>query len=126
MPVYGNPQINPNLRTNTYPQPTGINWVQGVEGAKAFPLLPNSHAQLMDSENENIFYIKTADNIGMCNLRVFKYEEITGQPLPSGHDDLSNYVRKDELQGLLKSMLGGNRNEQSVSTVEPSKELITR
>ena len=53
-----------------------ITWVQGVEGAKAYQLSPNTNVQLMDSENDGIFYIKTSDNIGMCNLRVFKYEEI--------------------------------------------------
>ena len=70
---------------NFYPQqplypksPTpnnGIVWVQGIEGAKAYQMNPNSNIQLMDSENNGIFYIKVTDNIGMANLRVFHYTE---------------------------------------------------
>ena len=58
---------------NYQPQKNGINWVQGVEGAKAFQLMPNSNTVLMDSENDGIFYIKVCDNIGMCSLRKFRY-----------------------------------------------------
>ena len=61
----------------TQTQNNGINWVQGIEGAKAYQLTPNSNVILMDSENEGRFYIKVSDNVGMCNLRVFKYEEIS-------------------------------------------------
>ena len=99
----------------------GINWVQGVEGAKAYQLTPNSNVQLMDSENDGIFYIKTSDNIGMCNLRTFKYEEIVEK---STKPDMSEYVKKSELQDLLNSMLGGTSDEQSISTNEHKGALI--
>ena len=92
----------------------GIIWVQGVEGAKAWQLNPNSNVLLMDSENENRFYIKTSDNVGICNLRYFKYEEISGDNKQSV--DLSQYVTRDELQTMLNSILGGQNNEQSIST----------
>lgn len=118
---------------NLYNQPTNnrwqmsnynnsINWVQGIEGAKAWQLVPNSNAMLMDSDNDGIFYIKTSDNVGMCNLRRFKYEEIT--EVESKPADLSDYVKKSELQDLLNQMLGGKPNEQSVSTNEHKKSLI--
>ena len=76
----------------------------------------------MDSENDGIFYIKTSDSVGMCNLRRFKYEEITEQKEPKV--DLSEYVKKDELQDLLNEMLGGKSNEQSISTNEHKGALI--
>ena len=101
-----------------------INWVQGIEGAKAYQLSPNSNIQLMDSENDGIFYIKTSDNIGMCNLRIFKYEEITEQK-STPQPNLSEYVRKDELESLINSMLGGT-NESTVSTAKSSKNTITK
>lgn len=42
-----------------YNQPqNGVVWVQGVEGAKAYPVASGSSVMLMDSE-ENVFYIKT-------------------------------------------------------------------
>ena len=87
-----------------------ITWVQGIEGAKAFQLAPNSNTILMDSENDGRFYIKVSDNVGMCNLRVFKYEEITNSPTPQV--DMSNYVTREELEKALRSI----KNEQSVST----------
>ena len=85
-----------------------ITWVQGIEGAKAWQLMPNANILLMDSENEGIFYIKTSDSVGMCNLRKFKYEEILEE---TPKTDLSEYVKKSELQELLNQMLGGSTNE---------------
>ena len=117
---------NPYLRNTMYypPQPqqiadNGITWVQGIEGAKAWQMKPNSNAILMDSEIDGRFYIKICDNVGMCSLRTFNYTEVTNQqPLQSqgtNSIDLSQYVRKDELQDLLNNMLGGPSNESTLS-----------
>ena len=88
----------------------GIQWVQGIEGAKAFQIAPNSNIPLFDSENDGIFYIKISDNVGMCTLRAFKFEEIkpTNQ---TQQVDLSEYVKKTELESLINDMLGGTNNE---------------
>ena len=94
----------------------GINWVQGVEGAKAYQLSPNSNTILMDSENDGVFYIKVSDNVGMCSLRTFRYEEVVSNPTPQV--DLSEYVKKTELESLINNMLGGSKNEQSVSATK--------
>lgn len=106
---------NQQYQPRYYPTTNGINWVQGVEGAKAWQLMPNSNVILMDSENDGRFYIKTSDNVGMCNLRRFRYEEIQGDDT-TPNVDLSEYVKKSELENLLNSMLGGKKDEQSVST----------
>lgn len=98
-------------------QNNGINWVQGIEGAKAFQLPPNSNVQLLDSENDGIFYIKVSDNVGMCTLRTFKYEEIVEHSNTKQDIDLSQYVKKSELESLLNELLGGS-HEQSVSTTK--------
>ena len=97
-------------------QSNGITWVQGIEGAKAYQLAPSSNALLMDSENDGVFYIKVSDNVGMCSLRTFRYEEVVSNPTPQM--DLSEYVKKTELESLINGMLGGKTNEQSVSTVK--------
>ena len=96
-----------------------IVWVQGIEGAKAWQLSPNSMVILLDSEVEGKMYIKVSDNIGMSSLRIFNYtEEIPSSAVTINNDlDLSQYVRKDELNNLIKELL---TNEQSVSTVESS------
>lgn len=109
-------------RVNPFYQPNnGITWVQGIEGAKAWQLSPNSNVILMDSENDGRFYIKVSDNVGMCTLRIFDYKEVTGQQEQS-HIDLSEYVKKSELESLINSMLGGNANEQSVPTINGKSE----
>ena len=107
-------QLYPNRNMNVpYLQNNGITWVQGIEGAKAWQLAPNSNVLLMDSENDGKFYIKVSDSIGMCNLRVFEYKEVTNEPAVS--PDLSEYVKRSELQELITSMIGGNSNEQPLS-----------
>ena len=116
------PNQQPFYQRSTVMSGPQIQWVQGIEGAKAFPLAPNSNVQLMDSENEGIFYIKTSDNIGMCNLRVFKYEEITDQQSAT-HANLEEYVRKDELESLINQMLGGGKDEQPLSTAKSNKTI---
>ena len=107
------------------PQTNNIMWVQGVEGAKAYQLSPNTNAMLMDSENDGIFYIKTSDNIGMCNLRVFKYEELKDTPTTQ-QIDTSQFVTRAELNELLEKMKGVE-DEQSISTTKSkSKNVITK
>lgn len=95
-------------------------WVQGIEGAKAYQMPINGISVLFDSETEGRFYIKTSDNIGMCNLRVFDYTEITNSAnmQQSGANvDMTKYVTKDELNSILAAF-GGMNNEQSVSANE--------
>lgn len=116
---------NPYMRYNQ-PEPqqnNGINWVQGIEGAKAFQLPANSNLVLMDSENDGIFYIKVSDNIGMSNLRIFRYEEITDNPKVDSTPaiDLSDYVTRQELQEALESIRdrGGKANgKQSIQSTK--------
>ena len=99
------------------PATNNIVWVQGIEGAKAWQLNPNSMVILLDSETEGKMYIKVSDNIGMSSLRIFNYtEEVPTAPTQATNNeglDLSNYVTKDELINLVKEVL----DEQSISTV---------
>ena len=97
-----------------------INWVQGLEGAKAWQLQPNSNILLMDSENDGIFYIKVTDNVGMCSMRTFKYEEITN--FGKNEPDLSQYVTRDELVSILDQRIGGKNGKQSVSAAKQSSD----
>lgn len=115
-----NPYMNPYQQQQPRQFGNTINWVQGIEGAKAFQLGPNSNAMMLDSENDGIFYIKTSDNVGMCNMRTFKFEEVTNIQSQSAVD-LTAYVRKDELQELLKTILNPEvNNEQTVSATTES------
>ena len=117
-PIY--PQMNSYYPQRQNPMSNGITWVQGIEGAKAYQISPNSIVQLMDSENDGIFYIKVSDNIGMSTLRSFRYTEIETPTKEEPQSDLSEYVRKDELQQLITGMLKkeGRHNEQVVSATQ--------
>ena len=107
-PYYYNPSLDMSPTNN-------IIWVQGIEGAKAWQLNPNSRAILLDSETEGKMYIKVCDNIGISSLRIFNYvEELPTDNISNNENlDLSQYVKKDELKSIIKEIM----DEQSVSTV---------
>lgn len=103
---YFNPTQVASASTNN------IVWVQGIEGAKAWQLNPNSMVILLDSELEGKMYIKVSDNIGMSTLRVFNYVE----ELPSTNNvtnskdlDLSIFVTKEELNSLVREVIESER-----------------
>lgn len=100
---YGNPYTSmsqPKVENN-------IQWVQGMSGAKAYPVNPNGKAIVLDSKRDGIFYIKTADDAGICKLRTFKFEEITDTP------EVSEFVTRQEFQAFINEMRG--LNEQIIS-----------
>lgn len=133
MPMYQNPyqmpQSNMYMPKQLVPQNNGINWVQGIEGAKAYQIPQNSNIILMDSE-KNRMYIKTSDNIGMCNLRIFDFTEVTetsqGHNSVATQPDLSQYVTRDELNNILEQLNGGKDNEQSVQPTKSNKSTSTK
>ncbi|MBD5128428.1 MAG: hypothetical protein HDT43_00660 [Ruminococcaceae bacterium] len=108
---------------NYYPQQGGINWVQGIAGANAYPLMPNTNAVLMDRENEGIFYIKICDNVGMYTLRTFRYTEIVPQEKPAANIDMSNFVSREEfnaLKALIEERSANNEQPVSANCEQPT------
>ena len=109
---YFNP-ANSGVNTST----NNIVWVQGIEGAKAWQLNPNSMVILLDSEAEGKMYIKVSDNIGMSSLRVFNYKEevaTSSANTTNKQVDLSQFVTRDEIKNLVKECL----DEQSIPAAE--------
>lgn len=95
------PQMAPAQQVNQ-----GLLWVSGEVGAKSYLVAPNSTVLLMDSDAQR-FYLKSADNAGMPNLRIFEYTEVTNisQNVPQAlNTDLkeldSKYVKREEYEGL--------------------------
>ena len=70
-PFYNQPTFQNRMTNNNR-----ITWVKGIEGVMAFQMEPNSNGIFLDSDIQGRMYIKTCDNIGMCNLRIFNYEEV--------------------------------------------------
>lgn len=86
----------------------GMNWVQGLSGAKAFYVPPGESRFLMDSEN-SVFYIKSADQSGMPQpLRMFDYTERNpdqiSEPtqIPTMNPD--NFVSREEWNALMQKL----------------------
>jgi len=77
IPIVNNSTLNPSS-SNT----GGINWVAALNGANAWKMYPNTMDVLMDNVNENVFYIKTSDNIGKTSIRAFSYKEIQLDEVP--------------------------------------------
>ena len=107
---------NPFFYQNSYPiipppqqNNNGIIWVQGKEGAKAYPVGAGNSVLLMDSDNP-FMYIKTADNTGMPSLKVYEYHEVSNTP-EEPKLDMSNFVTREEL-------------EEAIAKLKPKKKKI--
>lgn len=97
-----------------YPQQNGIVWVQGMEGAKAYPVASGASVMLMDSE-ENIFYIKSTDQSGMPRpLRVFDYVE---RKPDETKIDTSVYVTREEFEKRIAELKRKPKEKKNESTV---------
>lgn len=88
-----------------------INWVQGLEGAKAYQIYPNSSVILMDSENDNTMYIKTSDHVGISKIRTFKYEEIEETQKSIADVNINLLTQSNAIQAL------NNANTQKILDV---------
>lgn len=102
--MFGNymsyPQYYPQQPAAQPAQQSGITWVQGEEGAKAYVVGPGSSALLMDSEGST-FYIKTTDQAGMpLPLRVFDFTERQKQPVQAPAAAGVQFATRDELNAL--------------------------
>ena len=105
--MYNNyfPVTYPQTPPISYPQyqqtQNGINWVQGIEGAKAYPVAPNANVMLMDSTGD-VFYIKSADATGKPTISVYDYKERrVGKDTTTDKKD-AQIVTMDELTEILK------------------------
>lgn len=102
---------NPYIYQQPAPQPaqqppSGIIWVSGEAGAKAYLVAPNTTVQLWDSETQRI-YLKSADASGMPSIKVLDYTirdqtpqngSVTGVSAQAG--DSPVYATKDEIEAL--------------------------
>ena len=111
--------MNMNMNMNPCFSKPGrnIEWTNGMEGAKAFTLKPKESIVLMDSEADDVFYIKFCDEIGRSTLkRCVYHEEPEHMPIQINP---SEYVKKSEIKAevetILNQMLGGGKNEQAIS-----------
>ena len=137
------PQYGMQQSGNSYAaqQPVGIVWVDGEIGAKAYQLPSNwpvnAPMPLWDT-NDTIIYLKSTNQMGMPNpIQKVRYtmEEaprmapaMSGQAmLPSGdgtpHNvpDMSEYVRKDELEQMKEELKAAITSAGSATETKGAK-----
>jgi len=111
--------VAPSQPNNPQPQNSGIIWVSGEAGAKAYLVAPNTTVQLWDSEDQ-VIYLKSADASGMPSMKVLDYT-IRGAELPVNQlsADSGDFIHKDEFDAL-KSKI--DRLEGEISKLRQRKE----
>lgn len=104
----------PQQAAGAPPAQTGtITWVQGVEGAKAYPVAPGATVLLMDSDGSS-FYLKTADASGMpMPLRTFDFTERSADTKPQPAPDW--IARLEALEREVFAQPAGKRKKEAVN-----------
>lgn len=91
--------------------------VNGMDGAKAYQMPPNSAVALFDANND-VFYVKSTDGAGFGSIRAFAF-----MPVPDAQPQMQQaspeYVTRaefDELKGMVlnngKQPVRANRKQQ--------------
>ena len=128
-PYYNNPYANMQNNQQNFqqqqqqmqsPQPTmqmqsNIEYVNGIEGAKAFILPPNTQKLLLDSDNA-FFYIKTTDTQGKPSVRRFRYIDVDAEQLqPKQEQPQVSYVTLEQFTEL--SMTFGDVTSEKLTVI---------
>ena len=90
---YQMPQMQ-NSQPNTF-----VQWVQGINAAKSFPVAPNTSIPLFDSE-ANVIYIKSADASGMPSIKILDYVVRDTAPRTSEIQPQMDFATKDDVESL--------------------------
>lgn len=101
-PMYGNPypQRYPQQPAPNYysppmtAQPSGLIQVNGLEGAKAFPMGRNDEVALFDS-GRDVFYVKRTDAGGYPSIEAFSFARLQDAP-----QQQPEYVTRQEFEQL--------------------------
>lgn len=85
----------PNLQNGLQGQIKSLTRVNGLEGAKAFQVMPRETVALFDG-NDDIFYIKSADDGGFPTIKAYRFAEVD----LTGAKPTNEYVTKSEFEEL--------------------------
>ena len=94
---YGQSFQQPQQQSNTYA------FVNGIEGAKAYPMYPNQTVMLMDNDNP-IAYMKQSNGMGQATIKYFRLVETTEAELKGSPKPSVEYVTKEEFLAFKESM----------------------
>ena len=80
-----------------------VQWVQGENAAKSFPIAPNTSVPLFDSE-ANVIYIKSADASGMPSIKILDYTVRDSEPRRAETAPQSDFVTHNELADIQREI----------------------
>lgn len=100
-PTY--PTYQPAAPQAIQPAAQEIIRVTGVEGARAYPIAPNSRVALFD-DGRDVFYIKSADGGGYPTLTAFTFAPLQDAPAAS-----ADYVTRAEFEELKELVANGKQ-----------------
>ena len=94
---YGANQYNyaTQMQNGLQGQIKSLTRVNGIEGAKAFQVMPREPLAFSDG-NDDIFYIKSADDGGFPTIKAYRFAEI----VLTGAKPTNDYVTKAEFEEL--------------------------
>lgn len=91
------------MYSNFY-QPQSLLRVNGIEGAKAYPMqMPNSMVALFDN-NEDVFYVKNTDCSGFSTVKAYSFTPIEEKPLNEPNTKPQEYVTRKEFEELKEAI----------------------
>ena len=105
---------------------SGIIWVQGEVGARAYPVGAGNSVLLMDSDDK-YFYIKSADMSGMPKLHKYFYSEVIDEvPRLESHDteksyDTAELASREEVKNLQDEV---HSLKEQIKTLEAMNEKM--
>lgn len=94
---FNNNQYNytPNMQNGLQGQIKSLTKVNGIEGAKAYQVMPRETVALFDG-NDDIFYVKSADDGGFPTIKAYRFTEVD----LTGAKPTNDYVTKAEFEEL--------------------------
>lgn len=133
--------LGDNLFNNYYSTvPTMINdliKVNGIEGARAYPIRPNCRIPLFDA-NEDIMYIKSADAGGYATIDAYDFFRKEPEKISSDNsendkkyitiEDFNNLkdiiVTKNDFENFKEELINGKFSIQQSNGTEPDKSTM--
>jgi hypothetical protein len=95
------PITPPTSPTQTPQMSNDMIWVQGLAGAKAYLVAPNTTVTLWDSESETI-YLKSCDSNGMPSMKILDIKERVENAPKSPSNEVDNSTKDFALADDLK------------------------
>ncbi len=97
---WGQPTWSYVPQTTTAQPVNGLVSVTGMEGARAYPMPPNSSMPLFDNDND-LLYVKTTDSAGYPTIKTFRFEPM--EPIEANIVE-AEYVPRSEFDELVEQV----------------------